>query len=321
MSKDYLKIARDVLDIEAQAILNLKDTIDQNFAKTIDLIHKSKGRVVVTGIGKSGIIGQKFAASLASTGTPSLWVHSTEALHGDLGKIVKNDIVIPISYSGESEEVNKLLPIARKIGSKIISITGNATSHLASLSDIVLLVKVDKEACPMNLAPTASITAILALCDAIVVALIHLRGFNKKDFALYHPSGRLGKRLLLKTSDIMRKGKKSAIVQEQELLKDVLVQITEAKSGAAVVVDEKGILKGIFTDGDLRRHLERGANILKTRIGALMTSPCISIEDNASAYDAYFLLKDNKIDEVPVVNKQGKVLGVVDIQDLIDVGL
>jgi len=244
-----IKRAIEVLDIEAEAIKGLKKKIDRNFKAAIELLKSTNGRVVVSGMGKTGIIAQKFSATLASTGTPSLFLHSAEAIHGDLGRVTANDVVVIISKSGESQEIKQLLPILKKIGSPVIALTGNARSSLARFSDITLNVVVKKEACPLGLAPTASTTAMLAMCDALSVCLLELKGFKQKDFAFFHPGGSLGKSLLLKVEDVMRTGKANPLVGENETVSSVLFKITRARAGCATVVDKMGRLRGIFTDG------------------------------------------------------------------------
>lgn len=316
-----IKRAKEILDIEAEAIKSLKIKIDKNFKAVIELIQSTKGRVVISGMGKTGIIAQKFSATLSSTGTPSLFLHLAEAVHGDLGRVTSNDVVVIISKSGESEEIKKLLPILKKIGSKVIALTGNIRSSLARFSDITLDVNVKKEACPMNLAPTASTTAILAMCDALSICLLELKGFKTKDFAFFHPGGSLGKRLLLKVEDIMRTGPANPVVHENETVSSVLLKITRARAGCATVVDKDGRLKGIFTDGDLRRHLKNGQNLAREKITAVMTKNPTTIRKGKLAAEAMHILEAKKIDEMPVVDKQKKVVGLLDIQDLLKAGL
>lgn len=316
-----LKRAREVLDIEAKAIMDLKPRINKGFQQALDLIMKTKGRVVVSGIGKTGIIAQKFSATLSSTGTPSLFLHSAEAVHGDLGRVTKEDIVIILSYSGESEEIKKLLPVLKKIGSKVVCITGNSQSLMARYSDVVLDTAVKKEACPLGLAPTASTTAMLAMSDALAVCLLELKGFKEKDFAFYHPGGQLGRRLLLKVEDIMRKGRDNPVVGEEQKVTDVLVKITQARAGSASVIDKKGKLTGIFTDGDLRRHLEIEADLSMRRIKDVMTSNPTAVSPNMLAFEAMRILREKKIDEVPVVDDKNRPVGLLDVQDLLKAGL
>ena len=313
-------MAKDVIRIEARALLALLPRVGRNFEKACELILKSKGRVVVTGMGKPGFIAQKISATLSSTGTPSLFLHPAEALHGDLGRVMKDDVVIAFSNSGQTEEIIKLLPVIRQIGAGLIAITGNSRSLLAQHSDIVLDVSVKREACTMNLAPTASTTAMLAMGDALAVTLLEKKGFKPENFALYHPGGDLGKRLLLKVSDIMRTGKNNPLVRENEKIKDVLYKITNARAGSATVVDTAGVLKGIFTDGDLRRHLKDGQDILGWTVAQAMTLNPVCIEAEKLAAQALEIMRSKKIDEVPVVDKKNRPVGLLDVQDLLKAG-
>lgn len=321
MEVDVLRRAKEVLDIEASAIKTLKSRISRNFEQALDLILKTKGRVVVSGMGKAGIIAQKFSATLASTGTPSLFLHTAEAIHGDLGRVTCDDVVIIVSNSGLSDEIRQLLPLLKKIGSKIIALTGNPKSILAKYSDVVLDVSVKREACPLGLAPTASTTATLAMADALAVCLLELRDFREKDFAFYHPGGILGKRLLLRVSDIMRTGPANPLVKEDKRISEVLLKITEARAGSATVVDKKGKLCGIFTDGDLRRHLERNPNLAQRRVKEVMTKRPIAVTSQMLAVEAMRILRDKKIDEVPVIDKNNRPIGLLDVQDLLKAGL
>ena len=321
MKINVIKRAKEVLDIEAQAIKLLKGRLGKSFIKAIELILKNKGRVVVSGMGKTGIIAQKFSATLASTGTPSLFMHTAEAIHGDLGKVTADDIVIILSNSGSTEEMKQLLPILKKIGSPIISLTGNLKSVLAKYSDVVLDVSVEKEACPLGLAPTASTTATLAMADALAVCLLELKGFKEKDFAFFHPGGALGKRLLLKVEDIMRRAGANAVVDENKKVSQVLCAITRARAGSATVVDKHGKLKGIFTDGDLRRHLESDKNLAQRLIKEVMTRNPTVVNKDMLAAEAMRILQAKKIDEVPVVDKFMRPVGLLDVQDLLKAGL
>lgn len=321
LSRKYINKAKEVLRLEAEAVSSLVDRIGQDFLRALEIIYSAKGRVIITGVGKAGIIGQKISATLASTGTPSVWIHSGEAIHGDLGRITREDVVLILSNSGESEEVIKLLPVLKHIGTPVIAITGRPSSTLGRYSDIVLDISVEREACPLNLAPTTSTTAMLAMGDAIAVCLIDLRGFKRDDFALYHPGGSLGKRLLLKVRDIMRTGEACPTVKPDDMLKDVLVRITRAKAGAALVVDGKGRLKGIFTDGDLRRHIDEDVYILSQPISKLMTPDPISVNQDQLAVEALGILESRKIDELAVVDDKGRVVGILDIQDIVEAGL
>ncbi len=318
---NVLKRAKEVLDIEAEAVKALKPRIGKNFEKALGLLLKTKGRVVVSGMGKTGIIAQKFSATLASTGTPSLFLHTAEAIHGDLGKVTGDDVVIVISNSGSNEEMKQLLPILKKIGAKVIALTGNIKSILAKYSDVVLDVSVKKEACPLGLAPTASTTATLAMADAMSICLLELKGFKEKDFAFFHPGGLLGKKLLLKVEDIMRRGRANPVVGENTKISEVLFKITQGRAGSATVVNKKGKLSGIFTDGDLRRHLEVDPNLSQRRVKEVMTKNPISVNPEMLAAEAMRILEDKKIDEVPVVDRHKRPVGLVDVQDLLRVGL
>ncbi|MCM8791904.1 MAG: KpsF/GutQ family sugar-phosphate isomerase [Candidatus Omnitrophica bacterium] len=318
---DVFRRAKEVLEIEAAAIRNLKRNINMNFKRAIDFILNCKGRIVVSGMGKTGIIAQKFSATLASTGTPSLFLHLAEAVHGDLGRVTSDDVVIIISYSGQGEEIRQLLPLLKKIGSKIIAFTGNRDSLLAQCADLVLDTSVKKEACPLGLAPTASTTATLAITDALAVCLLELKGFKEEDFAFYHPGGMLGKRLLLKVGQIMRKGKSCALVKENERVSEVLLKITQARAGSATVVNREGKIMGIFTDGDLRRHLESDPDLTRKSVKEVMTKNPIVVREDMLAIEAARILRERHIDEVPVINRYRKVVGVLDIQDILRTGL
>ena len=321
MKISIVKRAREVLEIEACAIKALKPRIGSNFEKALNLILKTKGRVVVSGMGKTGIIGQKLSATLASTGSPSLFLHTAEAIHGDLGKVTADDVVIIISNSGSTDEMKQLLPLLKKIGSKIIALTGNKNSLLAKYSDVVLDVSVKKEACPLGLAPTASTTATLAMTDALAVCLLELKGFKEKDFAFFHPGGLLGKRLILKVEDIMRTAQANPIVGEERKVSEVLLKITQARAGSAIVVDKTGRLKGIFTDGDLRRHLEIDKDLPKRKIKEVMTKDPKVVTKEMLAAEAMHILQEKKIDELPVVDKNKRPIGLLDVQDLLKAGL
>ena len=316
-----IKSAKKVLMNESKAIAKLVNKLNSDFGKVISLITKSAGRTIVTGMGKPGFIAQKVSATLSSTGTPSLYLHPAEALHGDLGRVTKEDVIIAFSNSGETEEVIKLLPIIKKIGAKLVAVTGNIKSTLAKNSDFVIDSSVDNEACPMGLAPTTSTTAMLALGDAIAVALLEKKKFQPKDFALYHPGGSLGKRLLLNVGDIMRKKSETPIVKENTKIRNVLLKITKLRAGSAVIVDSKGKLIGIFTDGDLRRHLDDGKDILNRRVSDVMTKLPVTITADKLAAEGFDILRDKKIDEMPVVDAIGRPVGMLDVQDILKAGL
>jgi arabinose-5-phosphate isomerase len=321
MKMNAVARAREVLNIEAAAIKELRPRIGKNFERTLNLIIRTKGRIVVSGMGKTGIIAQKFSATLASTGSPSLFLHTVEAIHGDLGKVTADDAVIIISNSGSSDEIKQLLPLLKKIGCRVIALTGNLKSILARYSDVVLDVSVKKEACPLGLAPTASTTATLAMTDALAICLLELKGFKEKDFAFFHPGGALGRKLFLRVEDIMRTGQANCIVNEEKMVSEVLLKITQARAGSATVVDKKGRLAGIFTDGDLRRHLEIDAGLTKRKIKEVMTKNPTTVDKDMLAAEAMRILQEKRIDEVPVVDKKKRPIGLLDVQDLLKAGL
>ncbi|MFA6281303.1 MAG: KpsF/GutQ family sugar-phosphate isomerase [Candidatus Omnitrophota bacterium] len=320
-SKEIIGWASEVLFIEANGILSLEKSLNEEFLNVIKILSSCKGKIVVTGMGKAGIIGQKFSATLSSTGTSSFWLHAAEAVHGDLGRIDEKDVVVVLSYSGETEEIKNLIPFMRQIGAKIIAITGNLRSSLSRYVDGFVNVKINKEACPLGLAPTTSTTAMLAICDAISVVLQKIKGFKEKDFAFFHPRGSLGRKLLLKVKDIMRKKRFNPVAIEDMLVKDVLVKITSSHAGAASVVNKDKKLIGIFTDGDLRRNLERYPNLLRKKVKDVMTKNPVVVRDDDLASAALKVLESKKIDEVPVVDKDYKPAGMLDVQDLIAAGI
>ena len=296
-----------------------KKSIDDQFLKAVDVIAKTKGRVVVLGIGKSGIIGRKISATLASTGTPSFFVHPVEALHGDLGMIMPGDVILAISFSGQTEEINKILPSLERRKLTIIGMTGNAHSKLALMSDIHLTIHIEREACPYNLAPTASTTATLAVGDALALCLMKIKHFEKRDFAVFHPGGSLGKLLTQQVKDLMRKGKNNPTVRETASVKDALFVMTQTgAAGATSIVDGKGHLLGYFTDGDLRRLLQNGSDLLNKNITEVMTRNPHHILDTLPAIDAAKMIHSTHVDNLPVLDKSGKVVGIIDEKDLIE---
>ncbi len=312
--------ARQVLKIEADAIRRLIPRIGRSFEAAASLLAGCKGRVIVTGMGKAGIIGQKISATLASTGTPSHWVHPAEAIHGDMGRVVRDDVIIAFSNSGETEELTRLLPVIKRIGSHLIAITGNPRSSLAKHSDVTLDVSVEQEACSLNLAPTSSTTAMLAMGDALAVVVAERKRFKEKDFALLHPGGQLGRRLLLRVSDLMRTGRAVPIVKDTSRVKHVLLAITKARAGCASVVDARGRLVGIFTDGDLRRHLDSHANLTQQQVRDVMTRRPKTIASDRLAAEALRVLREHKIDELVVVDAKRRPIGLLDVQDLLRAG-
>ncbi|MCK5656023.1 MAG: KpsF/GutQ family sugar-phosphate isomerase, partial [Candidatus Aureabacteria bacterium] len=315
----HRSIAKRVLRIEAVAVKTVLDKLDKQFDRAVDTILHSLGRVIVTGMGKPGLIGRKISATLASLGTPSLFLHPAEAIHGDLGMVLKGDVVIALSNSGESDEIVKLIPIIKKIGASMIAITGNKKSTLARYSDVVLDAGVSREACPMNLAPTASTTAALALGDALAIALLESKNFKIEDYAFFHPGGSLGRKLL-KVRDIMRTGKNFAFAKEDESIKAVLIKITRARAGSASIVNSKGKMVGLFTDGDLRKHLEKDPDLITKQVKKYMTRNPTVISQDKLAMEALRIIKDKKFDEIPVIDKKGRPVGLLDEKDLLGLG-
>ena len=313
--------AKKLILTEAKAVASLTKKLDKNFLAALDLIAGAKGRVIVSGMGKTGIIGRKIAATLSSTGTPSIWMHSAEAVHGDLGQVTQEDVVIVISTSGETEETTRVVPLLKKIGAKTIAMTGNTKSSLARSADVVLDVGIKQEGCPLGVAPMASTTATLVMGDALAACLIVRKKFRKEDFAFYHPGGALGRQLYLKVEDIMRSGRQYPCVRQDLKVKRVLVEITKARCGSACVVDAQGRLTGILTDGDIRRHLEHDDVFLGQKVQDVMTKKPTAIERSRLAVEAFQILKEKKIDELPVVDSKGKSVGLLDIQDLLRAGL
>jgi len=321
-SERYLALARDVLDIEADAVRALKARLGEPFLRAHRLMLETKGRVVVTGMGKSGHIGRKIASTLASTGTPSFFMHPGEASHGDLGMITAADVVLAISYSGESDEIAKVLPLIKRRGAKVIAITGRAQSTLATEADVHLDAAVDKEACPLNLAPTASTTATLALGDALALALLEARGFGSDDFAMHHPGGSLGRKLLVHVADIMRKGEQLPKNSPDALLPEVILMMSRMGIGMTCIVDAKDKLLGIYTDGDLRRTLEKHDMIRQVRVGDVMTKQPKTIAAEKLAAEAAAMMQTGKIGgRLVVTTPDNKLLGVVTFNDLLAAGV
>ncbi len=312
------KLAKSTLNIEADAIRNLQKYIDDDFVTCVKLIYESKGRVVITGIGKSAIIAQKIVATLNSTGTPSIFMHAADAIHGDLGTIQKHDVIICISKSGNTPEIKVLTPLLKAGGNTLIALVGNIDSELATQADYILNCTVEKEACPNNLAPTSSTTAQLALGDALAVCLLEYRGFSKKDFAKFHPGGALGKKLYLKVSDIAAHNQKPQ-VQPNDSLKSVILEISSKRLGATAVVDKDNLV-GIITDGDLRRMLEKTESISKLKASDVMNKTPKNIEEAELAVNAMQLLEQHNISQL-VVTKKGKYFGFIHLHDLLREGI
>ena len=321
LEKDIIEIGRRVIRIEASAVAELEKRIDENFSRVVNLILNSSGRVIITGMGKSGIIARKIVATLNSTGTPSLYLHPVDAIHGDLGVVRKEDIVICISKSGDTVEILRLIPIFKQIGVPIISMVGNVNSQLARLSDYILNVSVKEEACPYNLAPTASTTAALAMGDALAIALLEKRNFTKENFALFHPGGNLGKRLLLKVEELMVTGKEVPIVSTSTPMKETIIEMTSKRLGATCVVDDKGKLVGIITDGDLRRLLQRTENVFALTAGEVMTKNPKVIRKDALAVTALQQMETYNITQLVVIDEERNPIGMIHIHDLVKAGL
>ena len=314
---NVIERAKEVIELEKEALNNLEKELDENFEKAVDLIFSSKGRVVVAGIGKSGIIGRKISSTLSSTGTPSFFLHPGEAIHGDLGMITKEDIILAISNSGETEEVLKIIFPIKEIGAKIISITSQPSSHLGSQSDIILKIGENKEADPFGLIPTSSIIAILALGDALSICLLQKRGFQKKDFALFHPGGELGKRLLLRVKDIMRTGKEIPILSLESSLSEILKEVTEKGFGFTLVVDEIKKVIGIITDGDIRRVLLTHSNFQNLKAKEIMSLNPQNIKEEDLAAKALQKMEEKAITSLVISDKDGKPKGIVHLHDLL----
>ena len=312
-----LALAREVLQIEAQAVAALTDRIDAAFAQAVDLLLACQGRVVVSGVGKSGHIARKIAATLASTGTPSLFVHAAEAAHGDLGMITAGDVLLALSYSGQSDELLTMLPVAKRQGTPLIAITGNATSALAKLADVHIDVRVDKEACPLNLAPTSSTTAMLAMGDALAIACLDARGFGAADFARAHPGGALGRKLLTFVRDVMRTGERIPIVGIEATVMEALHEITRKQMGVTAVVDQHGKLAGIFTDGDLRRLLERVGDVRDTKVADVMTREPHTISPDVLAVEAAQTMDQRRKNVLLAVSQSGELVGALSMPDLL----
>jgi arabinose-5-phosphate isomerase len=310
-----------VIETELQAVERLKQQVNKNFANACQLLLNCKGRIVVTGMGKSGHIGSKIAATLASTGSPAFFVHPGEASHGDLGMITQQDVVIAISYSGETQEVNSIVPIIKRFNIPMLAITGNSESSLARAANFHLSVKVEKEACPLNLAPTASTTATLVIGDALAVALLEAKGFTKEDFALSHPGGSLGKRLLLRIADVMHTGKQVPKVNNTATVNEALVEMSDKSLGMTAVVNEEEKFLGIFTDGDLRRALDKEINVKTTKVSEVMTANATCITADMLAAEALQLMEQRRFNGLFILNEQQQPIGAINMHDLLRAGV
>jgi len=322
LTKDeLLALAANVLDIEARAVDALKSRLNEDFVAACQLCMDTPGRIVVTGMGKSGHVSNKIAATLASTGTPAFFMHPAEASHGDLGMITSQDLLLAISYSGETAEVVTILPVVKRMGARMIAMTGKPQSTMAQAADIHLDISVEEEACPLKLAPTASTTATLAMGDALAVALLEKRGFTAEDFARSHPSGSLGKRLLLRVADVMRTGDRVPSVSSDVTLRDALLEMTDKGLGMTAIVDDENAIMGIYTDGDLRRTLDKGADIRTTTIREVMHANCTTTSADVLAAEALHLLEENKITSLLVADDNNRLVGALNIHDLFREGL
>lgn len=319
--QDIQALATAVIQTEMQAVAKLTDRIDEQFIQACHLFLACKGRVVVTGMGKSGHIAGKIAATLASTGTPAFFVHPGEASHGDLGMITRQDVVLALSNSGETEEILTILPIIKRLGVPLVAMTGNPESALAKLANVHINVAVEQEACPLGLAPTASTTVALVMGDALAVSLLHKKGFTRDDFALSHPGGSLGKRLLLQVDDIMHRGAEVPRVVDDVLVSSALLEMTEKKLGMTAVVDTQGCVVGIFTDGDLRRMLEKNLDVHITPVSKVMTQPCTTILAEILAAEAMQIMESKKINALLVVDEHQNLQGALNMHDLLRAGI
>lgn len=320
MGKDSIKRAQEVLKIEAESILNLVDKVDENFSRAIDIIYKSKGRVIVTGIGKSGLVGKKIVATLTSTGTPALFLHPVEGLHGDLGIVTKDDVMLAISNSGETDELNMIISSTGKVGVPLIAFTGNMNSTLARLSDVVIDVGVTREACPFGLTPTSSSTATLAMGDALAVALIKKKNFTEKNFFKFHPGGNLGQRLMARVRDVLISGNKIPKVLSGTPILDAVTVIDENNVGFVLITDRDNCLMGILTDGDIRRFVKLGLNFKEKIVDELMTKSPMTISPDKSLADTIETMQKKEITTLAVVNEEGQLDGYVHLHDILGRG-
>lgn len=318
---DFCKLGLAVIEIEARSIQDLTQRLDQNFNRACEYLLACKGRIVVLGIGKSGHVGGKIAATLASTGSPAFFVHPAEANHGDMGMITSQDVVLVLSNSGDTDEIATLLPLIKRLNIPLIALTGNPNSILAQAATVNIDVSIEQEACPLGLAPTSSTTAALVMGDALAVALLTARGFTTEDFARHHPGGKLGRKLLLRVDEIMHTGEKIPLVTEQTLLSSALIEITAKKLGMTCIVDHAGHLSGIFTDGDLRRALDQNIDIHTTPIMNIMTKRCKTITSELLAVEALHIMETYKITALVVINNRNMPEGVIHLHDLLQAGV
>lgn len=321
LTKNISDLAKEVLDIEAHSILKLKNSIDKNFDVAIEILYACKGRVIVTGMGKSGLIGKKIASTLSSTGTPSYFLHPAESTHGDSGIITKDDVIIAISNSGETQELLNLLPLIKRFGVPMIAMTGGLNSTLSRTSDVTLDISVEKEACPLNKAPTASTTATLAMGDALAVCLLEKRGFTEEDFLVFHPGGSLGKGFLYTVAELMITGERLPLASEDDKFTDVIQLISEKKLGVAVLIDKKGSMAGVLTDGDIRRTLIKYPNVQNLKAKDVMTSNPKTILPTELAAKALHLMEKYSITALTITDEANKPVGILHIHDLLKAGV
>lgn len=316
---DYIAQARCVIQKEIDGLTKIQNDLGESFIELVELSLRTLrkgGKIVLTGVGKSGHIGHKLAATLTSTGSPAAFMHPIEAMHGDLGILSENDILIALSYSGETDELLAVLPSAKRFEVPIVAITGDAESRLAQCSDLVVTMKINEEACPFNLAPTTSTTALLALGDALAIVLLEAQDFSEEDYGRFHPAGSIGRSVTLKVADVMRSSNRIAIVTADVPVKDALMKMTECRTGSVLVVDYDRRLLGIFTDGDFRRNAQEDLKILNLPISEVMTREPMSVSAEIMAVSVMKILEAHNIDDIPVVDKENKVVGLIDIQDL-----
>ncbi len=316
-----LEKARSVLLEEGKALEKLSSRLDSDFEKAVEIIYSAQGKVIVAGMGKSGLVGRKVAATLSSTGTPALFLHASESLHGDLGVAEKKDVFMILSNSGKTREIGDFLSAVKNIGARLVAITGTRDNQLARNCDASIVLDIEREACPMNLAPTTSTTAMLAIGDALAISLLERRGFGPRDFASLHPAGTLGRKLLLKVKDIIGKKEVKPFLPGGSTVKDALLVMTKTRAGAACIVDEEGRLLGYFTDGDLRRWIQKDEKLLSRPVDDVMTRNPVTLSEESLLIKAKNILRDNKFDNLPVVNGKEKVTGIIDERDIIEAGL
>ena len=317
--RSTLDIAREVFDIEIEGVMTLRNKLDAGFEALVDRCAAAidaGGKIVLTGVGKSGYIGKKIAATLSSVGNPAVFMHPVEARHGDLGLLQKNDLLIALSYSGETEELLVVLTPAKRLGVELVAITGNKESSLAKMSDFVMEMAVPREACPFNLAPTTTTTALLVLGDALAMVLLDMHGFTKSDYGRRHPGGAIGRMVTMSAKDLMRNAEESALVSTSTTVRETLYKMSHARTGAAIVVDENNFLLGIFTDGDFRRRAADDDDVLKRRMEEVMTVKPVTVNVNDMAAEVIKVVENRRIDDLVVTDDEGKVVGFIDIQDL-----